>query len=136
MCARSHSAFPRALSDARRQFDRWRRQHRPRSRLPKELWHEAVTLAQEHGLSPTARALGLGYGSLKQRVAKSSIAPAARTKAAPDFVELLPRLRPSGSVECTLEWADLHGSPVRLHIQGLDVADLVLLARGFREDRA
>lgn len=136
MPATCRSTLPSVLSDARRPFGRWHGQHWSRTRWPRALWHEAVALAREHGLSQTARALGLAYGSLKKHLVESSSKPPGRTNANLDFVEWLARLMPSGSVECTLEWADASGSRVRLHIRGLVVADLVSLARGFREDRA
>ena len=65
MKTRQPANTPVALSAARQQFDQWRSRHHKRARLPKELWRQAAALAREHGLNKTARALGLGYYSLK-----------------------------------------------------------------------
>jgi hypothetical protein len=45
-------------------------------------------------------------------------------KAAPDFIELMPGMMPSGTVECTIEWADEGNSTVRMHIKGAFEQDL------------
>jgi hypothetical protein len=66
--------MPRALSEARRQLDHWRSQ-RPgkRTRLPKEFWQRAVTLAKEHGLKKTARVLNVKYYSLKKPLDQANL---------------------------------------------------------------
>jgi hypothetical protein len=49
-------------------IERWR-QGRPKSgRMPEELWQEASAAAKRLGTNRVARALGLGYEGLKQRV--------------------------------------------------------------------
>jgi hypothetical protein len=65
---------PKALSETRSQLYHWRSQ-RPskRTRLPKEFWQKAVTLAKEHGLNKTARALNVKYYSLKRHLDQANL---------------------------------------------------------------
>jgi hypothetical protein len=128
--------LPIALSRARRQFDQWRSRHRKRSRLPKELWHEAAALAREYGLNKTASALGLKYYSLKKHLDEMTIKEVIPTKAEPDFIELVPGVMTGSSMECTIEWADGSGSTVRMHIKGAGLSDLASLAGVFRGGQA
>ena len=69
---------------------RWRSSHARRVPIPDSLWAAAGELAREHGINPTAKALHLEYGKLKQRaeaavpavkkrVAKAPAAPAPCT---------------------------------------------------------
>src|SRR4030042_3233929 len=60
---------PVALERIRGRLERWRRTRRGRARIPEELWGRAVQAVGTYGLNKTARALGLDYYSLKQRVA-------------------------------------------------------------------
>ena len=62
-----HLNFPAALSRAQRKIEQWRQRHRPRARIPEELWREAAQLACAHGVNRTARALRLDYYALKKR---------------------------------------------------------------------
>ena len=56
------------LSQLRRRIERWRCTRVKRSPMPPELWRAATELARELGVYRVARELGLGYGSLKDRV--------------------------------------------------------------------
>ena len=60
------------LEQTRRRIAAWRgtRTQKPgiRSAMPAALWAAAVLLAQQHGLSPTARALRVNYLTLKKRL--------------------------------------------------------------------
>ena len=95
--------LPMALRTARRQLDRWRRQHRPRTRLPEELWRKAVTLARKHGVNRTAGALGLKYYSLKKRVHAPVVGVAKAQEVPCEFVEVLPSPIAASSLACTIE---------------------------------
>lgn len=124
--------FPAALSRAQREIEQWRRQHRPRARIPEELWREAAELAGVHGINRTARALRLDYYSLKKRAA----AAAGPDERAPQFVEILPGGLPASRPECTIEVEDASGAKMRIHLQGGDFPDVAALARAFREGRS
>ena len=57
-------------------------------------------------------------------------------KTEPDFIDLLPSVMSSGSIECTIEWADSSGTTVRMHIKGAGLSDLASLASVFRSGQA
>jgi len=136
MNTRQRTSLPGALRTASRQFDRWRSRQPARTRLPKDFWQKAVTLARQHGLNRTATALGLGYDSLKRHV-EAAAAPAGLDSGnvQPEFLELLPSSLTASRPECTIEWADGSGRKVRMHVTGIGVHDVVLLARGCRDGR-
>ena len=135
MRTKKPAKLPAALSAASKPFDRWRKRHRPRQRLPQDLWRQAATLARQYGLNPTARALGLNYHSLKRHLTKTPPPEGIPTPAAPDFIELLPGTMTPGVVECTIEWAESGGAPVRMHLQGASLPELASLARVFRSSQ-
>ena len=122
------SALPAKLVRGRRCFERWRRDHKPHTRLPESLWSLAVELAREYGLSRTARTLRLDYNGLKKRL--EFLAPDETLPATPPppFWELLPSGMHS-TVECTLEREDAQGVKIRIHLQGRELPDLVALSR-------
>jgi len=126
---------PMALRAARRQFDRWRRQHRPRTRLPEELWQKAVPLARKHGVNRTAGALGLKYYSLKKRVDAPVIGVPKAQETPCEFVEVLRSPITASSLACTIELDDGSGTTVRMHVRGICMADVASFASAFRNDR-
>jgi len=127
--------LPMVLRAARRQLDRWRRQHGPRSRLPEELWRKAVTLARQHGLNRTADALGLKYYSLKKRIEAPVVGVSKAQEAPCEFVEFLPGPITASPLACTIELDDGRGTTVRMHIKGIGMADLASFASAFRNGR-
>ena len=136
MRTKKPAKLPAALSAASKQFDRWRKRHHPRQRLPQDLWCQAAALARKHGLNPTARALGLNYHSLKKHLVKTTPSEGIPTQASPDFIELLPGAMTPGVVECTLEWAESDGVMVRMHLQGASLPELASLVHVFRSRRS
>ena len=113
------------LEPTRRQITRWRetRTHRG-APMPATLWAAAIALARQHGLSTTARALHLDYGSLKKRL---DAAGAGRVPS-PAFVEL-PAVRPSGLGPCVIDLEAPRGGRMRIEVAGVTVADLVTLTQ-------
>lgn len=134
MSPRRPTPLPAALSRARQCFEQWRSQHRPRTKLPAELWSSAVLLAREHGLSKTAHALRLDYYSLKKRFDAADEPEEKVSAATADFIELLPAELSSPRVECTVEVEDGSGAKMRIHVTGPEVPDLSSLSRGFWRD--
>lgn len=113
--------LPADLRSAARRIAAWRR-IRPKRWLPPELWEVARELSGRHGVSATARALGLDYYGLKRRV---------ETPAAPGrpFVEIVPAPAPR---TCVAELEDGRGRRMRVHLAGEDlVAHVEALARSF-----
>lgn len=127
--------LPMVLCTARRQLDRWRRQHRPHTRLPEELWRKAVTLARRHGLNRTADALGLKYYSLKKRLEAPVVGVSKAQEAPCEFVEFLPSPTAASGLACTIELDDGRGTTVRMHVKGIGMADLASFASAFRNGR-
>ena len=136
MNARKTGDLPADLEDTRRRLERWRQRHQAPTPLPESLWAEAVKLAGRYGVSRTARALGVGYYSLKDRVERETLASAAGSspRSAATFLELAVS-PPSGAGECMVEWEDAGGGKMRVHLKGVEVPDLVALSRSFWEGR-
>jgi hypothetical protein len=55
------------LQRLRGRIEHWRRARQKLSPMPADLWEEAAAVAETLGVSPVARALGLGYEPLQQR---------------------------------------------------------------------
>jgi len=89
-----------------------------------------VKLAGSYGICRTAKALRVGYYSLKERVEQES----AGTMGLPQekFLELpSPSMGSVGVGEYTVEWEDAAGSKMRVHLKGFHAPDLAALGRSF-----
>ncbi len=144
--ARESPDIPKSMRKVCRRFERWRSAHTGRLPIPKGLWAAAVELARQQGVFPTAKALRLEYGKLKQlvesagpvapsRVAK---APAAAPRRAPSiappaFVELMPSPT-AGLSECVIELQGRRGK-MRIHWKGTTAPDLGGLSRALWESK-
>lgn len=117
------------LSDARRQFERWRATRKRGTRIPERLWRAAAAAGREHGVSKTGQVLGLDYYALKKRVESASeegpmVEPPSEIK----FFEL-PLGVASGRPECVVEYDDGQGARLRVELQGAALAELETVAR-------
>jgi hypothetical protein len=121
--------LPAKLVRGQRQFEKWRRTHRPRARLPETLWSLATGLAREYGLHRTARTLRLDYQQLKKRLALPAGVPISPTSATPPFLELLPA-GTLPTLECTIECEDGQGARIRIQLRSRELLDLAALSRG------
>ena len=111
-------------------FEQWRSTQPLRSRLPESLWESAVELAREHGVNPTAQALGLDYSGLRKRVTGT---PGARSKPVPaEFVELVPP-RSGKLEECVIEFESARGSKMRVQWKASVAPDWTGLLRAWRD---
>ena len=120
------SGIPTNMRKVYLRLRRWRSSHACRVPIPEPLWAAAGELAREHGINPTAKALHLEYGKLKQRaeaavpterrrMAKAlaeGLRRAGRT-APPTFVELM--ALPPGSFPGAI--VDLEGPRGRMRIE-------------------
>ena len=111
------------MERVRQRLARWRgtRAH-ARSPIPADVWAAAVSLARQHGLYQTARAVRIDYGPLKAHLEAAD--QAVRVGAPPTFVERAPPT-PRG---CVIE-IDGARATVCIRVPGLTVADLAALSR-------
>ena len=110
------------LAVLRRRFSDWRRQHGgPGKRLPEALWTAATAVARQHGVHTAARALGLNYRALKNRVSGGEAEGA--------FVEL--SMNPIGAAGTVVELIGRDGQQMRIHLTGSATGDLMRLAEAF-----
>ena len=87
---RRRKTLPAPINQARRRIDRWRETRKQRSPMPEHLWEAAVALAEQHGVHPVARGLGVSYESLKRRAAVAGEKRRSRRPVPAGFVELSP----------------------------------------------
>ena len=122
--------LPPRLDAARRRFKQWRRTRKIGSRIPEPLWAAAVKLAEAYGISATAKGLGVEYNSLKKRLKKNSASPSKISVPAhgTTFVELAAPAQ-IDVPECTLELEDVSGAKMRIHLKGIEAADVTALSR-------
>ncbi len=50
MKQKSTAPIPEEIIELQRELNKFRSTHRPRTKLPEDLWHAAVELARRHGL--------------------------------------------------------------------------------------
>jgi hypothetical protein len=133
MRRKTTTVVPETVEHVRRRFEEWRRSPRSsgRRRIPESLWRSAVTVAVQHGTFRTARALGLNYQTLKDRVeATEKQREGAGAGRRAGFVELMTPAFASGP-ECIVELEDAEGAKMRIQLKGAVPVDLAVLARSF-----
>jgi hypothetical protein len=112
------------LRQLRHRIEGWRQRRTKRSPMPAELWTAATELARELGAYRVARELGVGYGSLKERLGGGG---ERSGRAGGGFVEIAgPALL--GGAPTTVELSDTRGRKVAIRLgagQAVDVAALV-----------
>jgi len=120
------------LSQLRWRIERWRGTRAKRSPMPPELWRAATELARELGVYRVARELGLGYGSLKDRVDAQGEHGAREAGA---FVELagaslLSAAPATGRSE--VELSDASGTTLVIRLAADQAVDVGALLAAFR----
>ena len=141
--------IPNISADMQRlykRFERWRSAHTGRLPIPERLWTAAAELAREHGVFPTAKALHLEYGKLKDRAEalgqekkvvrkmRSAIPRHAVSTAAPTFMELItPR---SGSAASAVVELEGPRGRMKIELKGITTAELVALSRALWDGEA
>ena len=106
----------------RQRLERWRRTRKKRSRIPEQLWQESAEVARSYGVNQTARALGLDYYGLKQRLDAGFAGSAVEQEPVASFVELV-GAAPAVVPECLVEVESASGTKMRIHLKGApDVA--------------
>ena len=118
----------RELVAVRRRVEAWRRSSGGRgSRVPEELWNQAVEVARVAGLHATARALGFNYERLKERAGQVA---GKQSGNASRFVALqLPQL--NGGAKVVVDLVGRDGEQLRIELSGASGMDVVAVAQAF-----
>ncbi len=135
MSLRSGPVSPLPFEHARRQFEGWRRRRAPGSLIPDVLWRVAVRLARDHGVSKTARALGLDYYALKRHVeAASEERMESPSSDGTRFLEVPFGLAPPAP-GCVVELEDRRRARLRIELRGAALSEIEALARTLWRER-
>ena len=145
--ADENSDIPPKMQKVYRRLKRWRSSHARRVPIPDSLWAAAGGLARAHGINPTAKALHLEYGKLKQR-AEAAVPPVkrrvvkataeaprhTRRTAPPTFVELM--APPAGNFPGAVVELEGPRGRMRIELKGVATAELVALSRALWDGEA
>jgi hypothetical protein len=112
----------------------WRQRRRHREAIPEELWRLIVPLAQAHGVSPVAQALGLNYTTLKERTLLGQTAAPATNRPG-GFLEV-PVVGWPAAAACSLELEDGQGTKLTLRLAGSEPSAVLTLAQELWRQRA
>jgi hypothetical protein len=140
--------IPPDMQSLYRRFERWRNAHTGRLPIPERLWTAAAELARKHGVFPTAKALRLEYGKLKERAEaagptakRRSVKVRARVRrqvpsvtSPPTFVELMPSR--SGSPPSAVVELEGPRGRMKIELKGVGPAELVALSRALWDSEA
>jgi hypothetical protein len=131
--SKSLTAVDPRLTELSTALSEWRRNHRPRSPIPEELWSRAVALAQELGFADVFRATKLDYYALKRRVqgGRGAVVPAPGSATFVEFrlgAQSEPSARP-----CVVALSDRGGRSLRIEWSVTGAEEVAALARGLWE---
>ena len=109
------------LLEIQNQFKQWRGSRRVRGPIPEALWEAAAGLCESHSIHEVAKALGLNYTDLKERVKRSKNS---------GFVELK-LTEPFSSSHCTVQMYRPDGAKLTMDCKGEIALDLLQLGKAF-----
>lgn len=116
------------LDALRRRLEGWRRGGSGRgSRIPEDIWAEAVGVSRTAGLWATARALRFNYQNLKKRALAAGKAPRPR-KQPMEFVAL-PMSALSNGLKVLIDLVGRDGEQMRIELSGGSAAEVAALAQ-------
>lgn len=115
------------VESVRKMITDWRSEHKAPIAFPVAVWDQAVQLAKELGVGPTARALKLDYGCLKKR-SGSGASARPRSEDSPLFFELFQSTAPAIQ-SCVLLLDTQRGCKVRLEFGPTAPAALAAFVR-------
>ena len=113
MGAIERESVPADLQRARGRFQAWRGRRKIGTRIPRTLWALAVELANVHGVSRTATALGLDYYSLQKRAGAGAV---QIRSSAPAFVQFTAPVM--AAKQCQVELNNGSGATMRVQLVG------------------
>lgn len=115
------------LMALRRRVEGWRKNGGGRgSRIPEDMWAEAVAVSRSAGLHATARVLRFNYRNLKKRALGARKGPLLR-KQAMEFVAL-PMLPLANGLKVLIDLAAADGERMRIELSGGSAAEMGTLA--------
>ena len=123
------------LKQLRRRIERWRWTRTARGPMPATLWASAVELGGELGAYRVARELGIGYGSLRERLGDD---PVVEPRQRQEFVEVntaslfVPSPAAAGG---EVELSDASGVKVVIRLGAGESLDVGALLTAFRTGR-
>jgi hypothetical protein len=130
----THAHAEHQLAQLAQRFDHWRqRRTTPRSRIPRPLWDQAISLTAVLPVSRVAKHLRLSTSDLKKRCAAMPAARSAEGPGAQDFVEVPAAAVwpiPTPSTEIEIQRAD--GTRLQIHAHQLQLS-IAALVRTFFE---
>jgi len=110
----------------RARIARWRETRTSRGgAMPAGLWAEAIVLARQRGVAPTARVLSIDYASLKRRLAADG---ASVIDPGPTFIDLGTAAGLSLG-PCVIAIDGRRGRRLRVEVSGLRVPDLMAVVQ-------
>ncbi len=111
------------LTEAQREFARWRQGCRRPGRIPTELWMLAAEAAAEQGVEQTAPVLQLNAERLEQWCQELGLICKSPKNEGMQFLELSPMPWTTAG-ECQLEIEDPSGRKLRISLTGAAIAQL------------
>lgn len=118
------------LERVRVKFEEWRRTRIRGSRIPEDLWGEAIKLAGVYPLAQICQSLKVEFNHLKRRVENHRAPVVSCTSAGPRFIEMGPS-RTMTELECTIEVQRCDGSRMRMSLRGAMEEHLIEMAKAF-----
>lgn len=114
-------------------IQQWRQSRTKLGAMPAELWAEATSLAQTHGVHRVARALGLNYHVLKQRVTRKPTGGGPGREN--HFIEVssAPLLRSGPETAAVVEVVSPHGARLTIRLPGGRLMEAAELVSAFSE---
>lgn len=120
-----------SIEEAAACFEAWRSTHKPRARVPEDLWEIATVIARKIGVKATADALGVNYYSLRKHLSPCRGRKAEGRNTSPEFIEIAAPGFSSSPPECSIELENPAGAKMRVTVRGASIPDLDSLFRGF-----
>jgi hypothetical protein len=132
--------LPVEVVEVRTRIEAWRKVRRSGSKMPEDLWFEAVSLAKDLGINPVSSALGLSYTRLRKRLEKGTSGKPVPSM--PEFVELeggqllsrsaLYRSEKKAMSEVVIEVSSGDGSCLSIRMGAGSEVDVAALVRAFQ----
>lgn len=120
------------LNEVKSAFEVWRSTKTKGTRIPQDLWEQAIALYPKFSISKISTTLSMSYTDLKKRVEnKIGKHSSSLNDPVPAFMEFdLSSVCPSVS-ECVVEMEDGSGAKMRMCFRGKTDFDLLELGKSF-----